>query len=96
MAEGLFTRPPLDQPLKTPTTLEAAGASAALTCLSPCPVSRDWVHEVQTDLEPPYGGSEFRFDTHLMQAWRFKREGCPRACNLGQVEPEFEELRLPH
>jgi len=37
MAEGLFTRPPLDQPLKTPTARKAAGASAAH---SACPPAR--------------------------------------------------------
>lgn len=30
-------------------------------------------------------GSAFRFDTHLMQAFAFKRKVPSRACNLGQV-----------
>lgn len=77
MAEGLITRPPLDQPFKTPTTWKQQAPVNGAQCLSPCPVARDWVHEVQTDFGTPIWGPAFRFDTHLMQAGLLSGERIP-------------------
>ena len=87
MAIGLITLSPLDQPLKTPTT-QTGQVALSSGAHVPVPLGIQRMPsgiEVQTDLEPPIWGFEFRFDTHLMQAWRLSRNRSPHACNLGQV-----------
>ena len=85
MAEGLFTRPPLDQPLKTPTTRRQRALQRRSRACPPARFPGTGSMRSKPTWNPAYGAPNSVLTPISCRLGVLSGARMPRACNLGQV-----------